>query len=63
MKILVCIKQVPDMDEHPDLIYRKDEIYNSPQPEHSYFSDTLRAEIWDGYQYRAYPIEDFQIFL
>lgn len=45
-----------NQDERPDLIYRKDEIYNSPEPEHSYFTDTLRAEIWNGFQYIDFDI-------
>ncbi|MFK7921299.1 MAG: hypothetical protein AB8H47_05045 [Bacteroidia bacterium] len=45
-------------DNQPDLIYRKDELYNSPDPEHSYFLDTLRAEIWDGNRFNTFNMGD-----
>lgn len=47
-----------NQDNQPDLIYRKDELYNSPEPEHSYFLDTLRAEIWDGNRFNTFNIGD-----
>lgn len=47
-----------NQDNQPDLIYRKDELYNSPEPEHSYFLDTLRAEIWDGSRFNTFNMED-----
>lgn len=48
-------------DEKPDLIYRKDEIYNAPDPGSSYFTDTLRAEIWDGFRYVDHQITDLEM--
>ncbi|MEL7535092.1 MAG: hypothetical protein AAFN10_27565 [Bacteroidota bacterium] len=47
-----------NQDQQPDLIYRKDELYNSPDPEHSYYLDTLRAEVWDGARFNTYNMGD-----
>ncbi|MEL6653771.1 MAG: hypothetical protein AAFQ87_23495, partial [Bacteroidota bacterium] len=46
-----------NQDAMPDLVYRKDELYNSPEPDLSYYLDTLRAEIWDGKAYQTFPID------
>ncbi|MEM6344145.1 MAG: hypothetical protein AAF927_09705 [Bacteroidota bacterium] len=51
-----------NLDQQPDLIYRKEELYNSPDPEHSYFLDTLRAEVWDGARFNTYQMADIAQF-
>ena len=45
-------------DAMPDLVYRKDELYRAPEPSHSYFLDTMRAEIWNGYHFVTFPLAD-----
>ena len=51
-----------NMDQAPDLVYRKDELYTSPDPAHSYYMDTLRAEVWDGSRFSNFQLPDVSDF-
>jgi hypothetical protein len=45
-------------DGVPDVVYRKDEIYNSP--EQSSFVDTLYSVVWTGKRFDEFPVTDME---